>query len=153
MFWLRGAVDIFGMIEKSYEHHIRVVLSAIRGAKDNGLSLHAVHLSQLELPYYHAWEVPDLSALSESLRELLEHIMILRLSRSDSPLELLSHSTLNLHQFDMCYLTVRHASLKDFLETNAKSIRSIGFHDVRLTGMNQQETELPELPQNCFVAR
>jgi hypothetical protein len=144
--WLESYLSLrMTTIEKSHEHHVRVVSSATQRAKDNGISLRAIHLFQLELPYYHTWEVPDLGALSGALRELLGLVAILRLRGSDSPLELLSHRALNLRQFDMCDLTVEYASLKDFLESNSKAIRSVGFHDVQLTGLNQLEAKLSEL--------
>lgn len=144
--WLESylALDMT-VAEKSYEHHVRVVSNAIRSARTRGVSIHAIHLLGFRLPYYHPWQVPDLSALSKSLRELLDHIRILRLNRSESPLELLSHCALNLHRFDMCNLIVEHAALKDFPEANIKSIRSVGFHDVQIIGAKQLETEWPRL--------
>jgi hypothetical protein len=102
-------------------------------------------LSGFDLPYYHTWEVPDLSTLSESLRKLLESVQVLRLTRSNSPLELLSHCSLNLHQLDMCHAVSKHNALEDFLETNKRSICSIGFHDVKITDSSQLESHLSEL--------
>lgn len=100
--WLESYVTLgMTMIEKSHEHHVRVVSSTIQHAKYNGISLRTIYLSHLELPYYNAWEVPDLGALSETLKELLGHAEILHLRGSDSPLELLCHYALNLRQFDM----------------------------------------------------
>jgi hypothetical protein len=123
--------------EESYEYHIRVVSDAIQSARSSGVTIHTISLSGFDLPYYHTWEVPDLSTLSESLGKLLEAVQVLRLTHSNSPLELLSHSALNLHQFDMCHIVSKHNALEDFLEANKRSIRSIGFHDVKLTGSSQ----------------
>jgi hypothetical protein len=71
--------------------------------------------------------------LSESLEKLLKSVRVLRLSDSSSPLELLSYCALDIYQLDMCGMVVKYNALEDFLETNKKSLRSIGFHDVTIT--------------------
>jgi hypothetical protein len=130
------------LLEKSHQHHIQVVSNAIRSARNWGAPIHTINLLQLELPYHNPWQVRDLSSLSEALRDLLDFAQVLRLSGSSFPLQLLSHRALDLHQFDMCNLVVEHTALTDFLETNQKSIRSIGFHHVATTGSSQPESRL-----------
>jgi hypothetical protein len=112
-----------------------------------GVSIHTICLSGFNLPYYSPWEVPKRTTLSESLRKLLEFVRILRLGRSNSPLELLSQCALNIHQLDMCRVIAKQSVLKDYLETNRKSLRSIGFHNVRvkMDGPNLPERGLSKL--------
>lgn len=120
------------MVEKSYEHHIRVVSKAIRNTSDMGISIHTISLSGLQLSYHHPWQVFDWGSLSEILAELLQSIRVLRLSKSGSPLKLLSHRAMKLRELDMCCLVAGYTSLREFLSTNKKSIQSIGFHDVNV---------------------
>lgn len=134
---LSFASDII-LVEESYEYHMRVVSDALQSARSSGVTIHTISLSDFNLPYYSTWEVPDLRTLSESLRKLLESVPVLRLTRSKSPLELLSHSALNLHQLDMCHIVSKHNALEDFLEANKRSIRSIGFHDVKITSSSRR---------------
>lgn len=144
--WLESYLGFdMTMVEKSHEHHIRVVTNAARSARNSGVSIHAMHLSGFCLPYYRPRKVPDLSTLSECLNELVVQVQILRLSDSGSLPELFSHYALNLCRFDMCRLTVKRTTLKNLLEANMQSIRSIGFHDVRVTGENQMESNPPDL--------
>ncbi|KAH6662963.1 hypothetical protein B0J14DRAFT_621705 [Halenospora varia] len=118
--------------EESYEYHVRVVSDAIQSARNKGIVIHTISLSGYHLPYYYTWEIPDLSTLSESLRKLLESVRVLCLIGSSSSLELLSHCALDLHELDMCHVVAEYDTLQDFLETNKRSIRSIGFHDVEI---------------------
>ena len=129
------------MTEKSYKHHVQVISNVIQSVRNKNVFIHIMYFLKFQLLYYHSWHVSDLNALSESLRELLNHVQILCVSQSESLLELLSHCALNLHQFDMCHLTVQHSALKNFLEVNMKFICSVGFHDVQLTRVNQLETK------------
>ncbi|KAG0644948.1 hypothetical protein D0Z07_9341 [Hyphodiscus hymeniophilus] len=124
-------------VEYSYEYHIRVISDALQSARRSGVTILTISLSGFDLPYYHTWEVPGLSTLSESLKKLLEFVQILRLTYSNSPLELLSHSALNLHQLDMCHVVSKYNALEDFLGTNKSTIRFIGFHDVEVTSSSQ----------------
>jgi len=91
--------------EVSYEYHLRVVSDAIQSSRNRGAAINTVSLSGFNLPYYHEWEVPELSTLLESLGKLLQSVRVIRLSDSSSPLEVLSRCAL----------------------------RSIGFHDVTIT--------------------
>ena len=115
--------------EECYNHHLQVVSSAVQRARSASITIHTVSLLHFELPLYHSWEEPNLGPLSESLRQLLENIKVLRLHGcSDSALELLSHCAFDLHQLDMCRVVASEKVMNDFLETSKKSIRSIGFH-------------------------
>jgi len=75
-----------------------------------------------------------LSTLLESLRQLLESVKALRLIDSSSALELLSYCVLDLHRLDLCRIVIEYSTLEDFLETNKRSICSVGFHDVKTRG-------------------
>jgi hypothetical protein len=93
-------------------------------------------LLHFELPFYNSWEEPNLGPLSESLRQLLKNVNVLRLRGvSERVLELLSHCAFDLHQLDMCGVVAPEKVIKDFFENNKKSIRSIGFHDVGILGI------------------
>lgn len=132
------------MKEEFYKHHLQVVSSAIQIARSAGVDIHIVSLLDFELPLYHPWEEPDLSGLSKSLRQLLENIKVLRLrGGSNCVLELLFHCAFDLHQLDMCQVVAPQKAMKDFLETNKKSIRSIGFHDVEISSLNRQDRDTP----------
>lgn len=128
------------MVEQSYEHHLRVVSDTVRDAKNNGVFLNTICLSELKLPYHNTWEQRYRGILSDTLRVLLDHTENLRLTRCSFLLELLSPSLLNLHQFDMCCLTDQRASLESFLEANMETIRSIEFSNVRLTSSNSTKS-------------
>ncbi|KAH6696619.1 hypothetical protein BKA61DRAFT_497630, partial [Leptodontidium sp. MPI-SDFR-AT-0119] len=119
--------------EDSYGYHLRVVSDAIQSSRNRGAAINTVSLSGFNLPYYHEWEVPELSTLLESLGKLLQSVRVIRLSDSSFPLEVLSRCALDIHQLDMCYIVVKRNALEDFLETNKISLRSIGFHDVTIT--------------------
>ncbi|OBT93046.1 hypothetical protein VE01_09001 [Pseudogymnoascus verrucosus] len=130
--------------EEFYKHHLQVVSSAIQSARSVGVAIHTVSLLHFELPYYHSWEQPNLRPLSESLRQLLGNIKVLRLHGvDDSVLELLSRCAFDLHQLDMCGVVAPEKVIKDFFETNKKSIRSIGFHDVGILGLNRLDSNTP----------
>ncbi|KFY96261.1 hypothetical protein V500_02543 [Pseudogymnoascus sp. VKM F-4518 (FW-2643)] len=124
--------------EEFYKHHLQVVSSAIQTARNAGVAIHTVSLLHFELPLYDPWEEPNLGPLSESLRQLLVNIKVLRLRGVDDRrvLKLLSHCAFDLHQLDMCKVVAPEKAIKDFFETNKKSIRSIGFHDVKIRGLD-----------------
>jgi hypothetical protein len=126
--------------KKSCEHHIRVVSNSIRSARHSGVSIYTINLLGFNLVDHNPLQDPDLSTLSASLRELLDFAQILRLTESKSALEVLPHCALKLRQTDMCDLTIEHKDLKNFLDTNKKSIRSIGFHNVRTTGRSRLDS-------------
>jgi hypothetical protein len=138
--WLEHSyfLGLMSTSEKSYEHHFLVVLNAIQSARQSGISIDTISLWGFD-PLYHSSNPqinPDLSTLSVYLRELLDHIQILRLGHSESALELISHCPLRLSQLNMCYVKVQHTALKASLKTNKDSIRSISFHKVNTTESN-----------------
>ena len=62
-----------------YKHHLQVVSSAIQRARSAGVAIHTISLLHFELPFYDSWwEEPNLGPLSESLRQLLKNVTILR---------------------------------------------------------------------------
>ena len=133
------------MEEEFFNHHLQVVTNAIQSARRGGVAIDTISLLDFDLPYYDPWEVPDLRTLSESLRRLLGHIEVLRLRGSGCVLELLSQFALDLHQLDMCGVVVAEKALKDFLQTNKKSLRSVGFHEVKISP-SQLESRRPMSP-------
>ncbi|KFY67993.1 hypothetical protein V497_00095, partial [Pseudogymnoascus sp. VKM F-4516 (FW-969)] len=120
-----------------YTHHLQVVSSAIQRARSAGVAIHTISLLHFDLPFYDTWwKEPNLGPLSESLRQLLKNVKVLRVRGvSKRILELLSHCTFDLHQLDMCGVVASEMIIKDFFETSKKSIRSIGFHDVGILGI------------------
>jgi hypothetical protein len=110
--------------EKSYEHHFRVVSNAIQSARQSSISIDTISLVGFDPLYHSSYPQinPDLSTLSVSLGELLDRVRLLRLTRSESALELIAHCPLKLYQLDMCYVKVQRTALKAFLETNKDSI-------------------------------
>ncbi|KFY83449.1 hypothetical protein V498_08067 [Pseudogymnoascus sp. VKM F-4517 (FW-2822)] len=128
--------------EEFYKHHLQVVSSAIQTARSAGVAIHTVSLLYFKLPFY--WEELNLGPLSESLRQLLVNIKVLRLRGVDERvLKLLSHCAFDLHQLDMCGMVAPEKVIKDFFETNKKSIRSIGFHNVNIRGLNHLGSGTP----------
>ena len=72
------------------------------------------------------------------------NIKVLRLRRVDGRvLKLLSHCAFDLHQLDMCEVVAPEKVIKDFFEINKKSIRSIGFHNVKIRGLNRLGSNTP----------
>jgi hypothetical protein len=131
--------------EKSYEHHIRVILNAIKKARKGGISIDSLDLRGFDLRGFDILDrdIRDQETLSEIFGELVGCVQNLRLTQSSSALELLSRSTLKLCQLEMCDIIVQHTDLKHFLEINKKYIRSIGFHNVNTVETNWlEETKL-----------
>ncbi|OAF62631.1 hypothetical protein VC83_01209 [Pseudogymnoascus destructans] len=130
--------------EEFYKHHLQVVSSAIHSARNVGVAIHTVSLLHFKIPYYHSWEQLNLDPLSESLRQLLGNSKVLRVRGVDERvLELLPHCVLDLRQLDMCGVVAPEKVIQDFFETNKKSIRSIGFHDVKILGLNRLDSNTP----------
>jgi hypothetical protein len=137
--WKEGLDSYFNdisMAEKSHEHHIRVISSALRKARKCGISINSVSLRGFDIL---DWEGRNHKTLSEVLGELMGFVQTLRLTLSSSALEVLSHCALKLHQLDMCDLVIQNTALKHFLKTNKKYIRSIGFHNVNTFETNWLE--------------
>jgi hypothetical protein len=139
----------FGLVmttgEDSYKYHVQVVSDALESARNRGVAINTISLSDFVLPYHFPWEVPNQTTLSESLRKLVAPVQVLRLVRSNSALELLSHYALDLHQLDMCNVETAYSALEDFLQTNKESICSIGFHKVRTSSPGQLDCHSSKL--------
>ena len=86
---------------------------------------------------------PNLGPPLETLRQLLKNVKVALAWVSERVLELLSHCAFDLHQLDMCGVVAPEKVIKDFFETNKKSIRSIGFHDVDIHGLNSLGSSTP----------
>jgi hypothetical protein len=128
------------MAEESHKHHIQVITTAIQSAKRRRAAISIFSLSWFRPPYYGG--VPDLSSFSESLGKLVKSVSVLHLAGSGTALETLSHCALNLRQLEICSAVVELQVLKNFLKRN-RSIQSISFHNVNLTGLCQ-------LTEGCF---
>lgn len=50
----------------------------------------------------------------------------------------------------MYRMVVKYNALEDFLEMNKRSILSIGFHDVEITGSSRLDTKFPELSSSML---
>jgi hypothetical protein len=145
--WLELYVDLaVSVTEKSYAHHLQVILDASCARSRWGLSqVNAIHLLGLQVQNGQHFDISELMSLSASLRELMSSTRVFKVTRSDSALDLLSHCELNIEQFDMCETMVNYRTLKRLLTTNRKSICSIGFHNVLVSGMPLQDQTLPFL--------
>jgi hypothetical protein len=132
------------MEDELYHHHLQVVTRAIQSARSKGIAVHTFCLWNFEFPWYYPLDLPTVSSLSDSLRQLLEHIKVLRLRGSKCVIKLLSHCALDLHQLDMCRMAISDTALVDFLETNKRTLQSIGFHDVTIwTSKKLLKSSLP----------
>ncbi|OGE47473.1 hypothetical protein PENARI_c043G04352 [Penicillium arizonense] len=128
--------------EKSYEHHIQLVSAALNSAKRYNVSIQTIQLIDLSLPNDTPWRrppPPSHMSLAVLLTDLVEHASSVRLLRSHSALDLLSHAKLNIHQLDLCSINVKRVSLENFLHANAESIRSLSFRDVDVIEPNRLE--------------
>jgi hypothetical protein len=67
--------------------------------------------------------------------------------------EVLTQCALTIRQFDMCHLFVRDESLKGFVERNKKSLRSVSFHNVTTSQMEQSGIRFYRLSLDmlCFM--
>lgn len=125
------------MEEKSYEHHIQVLLAAMNSAKVCGVSIQTMQLAGLSLPYDDPWCTRDTHLLATILIQLVEHVSRLQLIGSHSAFELLSHAKLNIHQLDLCSIYVTRDSVENFLRTNAKSIHTLSVQGAKVTRHNR----------------
>jgi hypothetical protein len=118
------------MYDRSCLHHIRVVSSALRRARNRGIQVATVNLSGLGCSARDTRQDYFCRRLSEPLTELLASVQVLRVARCSNVVEVPSQCVLTLRHFDMCRMYVPDESLKVFLDRNKKSLRSIGFHNV-----------------------
>lgn len=118
------------MYDRSCLHHIRVVSSALRRARNRGIQVATVNLSGLSCSARDTRQDYFCRRLSEPLTELLASVQVLRVAQCVNVVQVLSQCVLTLHHFNMCRMYVPDESLKVFLDRNKKSLRSIGFHNV-----------------------
>jgi hypothetical protein len=150
--WLEYYMNLdMTMPLKSYEHHVRVVSTALSYARSRGSLVDTVHLLGLQIPRSQ-YDIPDLMSLSGHLRELLSGILCFKMTQSESSLDLLSRCALNIVQFDMCYMTVDYRTLRRFLDANRIPLRSIGVHNVLIANVPFHDEELPFLDVDILRA-
>jgi hypothetical protein len=138
------------MHERSCQHHIRVVSNALRRARNRGIQVQAVNLSGLCCSARDTRQKYFWGRLSEPLTELLGSAQVFRVARSSYVVEVLSQCALTLRQFDMCHIVVRDESLKMFLQRNKKSLRSIGFHNVSNSQLDQSGISISKLSSDML---
>lgn len=119
--------------EKSYEHHVQLLSTAMKSVKDRSMSIHTVQLVGLSFIYDDPWQIRDTRLLTTLLAELLENTSRLRLLESHSALGIISHLKLKIRQLELCSTNVARDSLETFLRTNINGMQSISFHDVNFT--------------------
>jgi hypothetical protein len=136
------------MTEKSYEHHVQVISNALALARLRGSLVDTVHLSGLQLRPHHV-KLSDLMAMSGALQELLSGMRKLRVTQSQSALDLLSQCALDVCQIDLCSLLVNYETLRNLLVINKSSLDSIGFHNVQLSEMPERIP--PQLTANLLL--
>ena len=124
------------MEEKSYEHHVQLVSTAMKTVKDRSVSIHTVQLVGLSFIYEDPWHIRDTRLLTALLAELLENASRLRLLGSHSALGIVSHLKLKLHHLELCSTSVTRHSVETFLRTSINGMQSIAFHDVDLIEQN-----------------
>jgi hypothetical protein len=122
--------------EKSYEHHVQLVSTAMKSVKDRSVSIHTVQLVGLSFIYDDPWHIRDTRLLTTLLAELLENASRLRLLVCHLALGIISHLKLKIHQLELCSTSVARDSLETFLRTNTNGMQSIAFHDVNLIDQN-----------------
>ena len=89
--------------EESYEHYLRVASESIKSAINKGVAIHNISLSGLGFPCFDPGDYPDLGALWESLRSLLEPVQVLPLAKAEFPLHLLSQHAPDLRRLDLTF--------------------------------------------------
>lgn len=121
--------------QNSYEYHIQLVLAALKG---RSVPIQGVQLTCLELPKDPQLGSPYWNPLTILLTELLRHAPVLRLVGSDLVLALLSRVSLNIRELDMCSIYSELIFVESFLQSNAKSLRSLSVHNVEVTERNKE---------------
>lgn len=142
--WLGAYMDRT-MKEQTFTHHLQVVTNALKAGRQCGICISTIHLSGLDLPYYCSVQTPKSPMLTTYLSDLFDDAQKLRLSGPGSPFDSLSCFTLDLQQLDICHVTISRSSMCNFLKYNARTIKSIGVHDVELVGLNRVEARPSEV--------
>lgn len=128
--WEREYHQVSGMTEpRSYEYHIQLVLAAL---KRRGLTLEVIQLSCREPPNHPPPGSSSWNSLANSLTELVGYAPGLRLVESDMTLELLCRVSLNIRELSLCSNFLELASIESFIQSNAKTLRSLSVHDVKV---------------------
>lgn len=146
-------------------HHFPVISNVLNVGKGSGIFIRTIQLSGLELPYYSSLHTSEAQNLAYCLSELLKYVQTLRLSGSGSSLKPLCNVTLPSYQLDLCSLIVGRATLCEFFQNGANSIKSIGLRKTRLTGPDFTGSDPVELaaevccrslglnwPTSCWVS-
>jgi hypothetical protein len=125
--WVESVVWRMTMKERPYEHHIRQVSTAMTA------SVRTIQLIGLSLCHSGPRRVRDMHYLTTSLAGLLRFARRLRLLWSESALESLAEITLDIHELDLCSISIAQEFLTAFLRTNARSIHRLGLHNVEVS--------------------
>ncbi len=124
--------------DEPYQYHLEAVTNAIHNARRRGVAIHSIGLYALDFPDIHTGEEPSMAIVLKSLRRLLKDMIVLRLRGRECIFKLLSHGALGIHQLEMCGMQVADTTLKDFLQANEETVRSISFHKVGIYAANSQ---------------
>ncbi|OKL55300.1 hypothetical protein UA08_09461 [Talaromyces atroroseus] len=124
--WLEAYIGLnTNITEGLYTHHIRVIAQALSDRIKWGLDqVDSIHLQGFQIQAGHQYEISDLMSLSSHLQELLVGIRSLKMTNSDSALELLSQWDLNIDQLDMCDMMIEHPMDPKIERRNALQRRS-----------------------------
>ena len=140
--WLEAYIDHnTDITEGLYTHHIQVIAQALSDRSKRGLDqVDSIHLRGFQIQAGHQYEISDLMSLSAHLQELLVGVRSLKMTQSDSAMEVLSQWDLNIDQLDMCDMMIDYDTLKRFFSANQPTLRSIGFHNVVVTEVPFEES-------------
>lgn len=141
VYWLRPLLCLgLTLEERSAAHHVKVVSTAINSTWCGNFSIPILHLSGLSLPPDDPWPSIDRSLVIEALYGLLTKIPKVRVLQSDTVLEIMRHSTLEIRQLELCSTYVSCHVLEEFFRNNINSMESISFHNVETTGTSELTT-------------
>lgn len=142
--------------EESNGNHLRVVSNAVGEALKVGIPIHTISLTGPDPPCspssyfrYKHWSPSPLS-----LPDLLDSIEVLKLGTFPFRHEMMSRPLANLRKLELCSVRAEYKYLKGFFQAN-KSIKSIGFHFVEVTGWQEQEGRVLKLTPEmlCDIIR
>lgn len=143
--WLEDFVNLdTSMVDGLYTHHIQVIAQALSDRSHWGLDqIDSIHLRGLQIQAGHHYDISNLMSLSAYLQELLVGARNLKMTQSDSAMEVLSQWDLRVEQLDMCDMIIDYGALKRFLSANEQTLRSFGFHNVVVTDVPFEESSSP----------
>jgi hypothetical protein len=138
--------------ERPYEHHIHRLSAAMTAAEDYNASIQTIQLIGLALCHSGPRRVRDIHYLTSSLADLLKHAPKLRLLWSESALESLADITLDIHELDLCSMSLTQKLLTDFLRANARSVHALGLHNVEVgNGSGRSTTSVHPQPIDGII--